>query len=418
MPKYLSAIGRVGALLFTLLVLTAIPAEADEGSSAVNWEERLKALEGRVGDLEGENAELRRRLELLKIEREARGVPIPSGVPEKITGLEDRLSKIEKGLPSKIDVGHGTMKLTGLLQGWYIYDQDANDRFRLRRTEIKLSGKITESEPIEYTIMIDPAQVTESNSATARKSILQDAFFTLGYLPHHTIDIGQYKVGIGEEGTRSSTKIDTIERAYISRTFGDQRDIGVRVSGKRPYLDYNAGVFNGSGQNQADANDQKDVAGRVVLRPLKMWEDDFEALKGFEVGASGYHRFDHGTTLAKKRLGYEARYEYKDFSLKGEYMTGQGTAAHTDSENRTLANGWYGQVGYYFIPKLQGVLKYEGYDTNEESSGDKVKETTVGLNYFIDKYYAKLQLNYIHKDEETEDELANDQIIGALQVAF
>ncbi|MBI4436669.1 MAG: hypothetical protein HY590_04580 [Candidatus Omnitrophica bacterium] len=394
----------------TVGALPLLPLGADEGPSPGDWEKRLKALEGRVKDLEAENTELKRQMGLIKL-KEAAGVPAAPAAP---AGLEDRVAKVEKALPSAIQVGHGTMKVGGLFQGWYVYDQDANDRFRIRRSEISLKGKIAEKEPIDYTIMVDPSQVTESSSATARKSILQDAFFTLGYIPHHTLDIGQYKVGIGEEGTRSSTKIDTIERAFISRTFGDQRDIGVRLNGKWSYLDYNVGVFNGSGQNQADANDQKDVAGRVVVRPLKDWE----LFKGFEVGASGYHRPTHGTTLAKKRLGYEARYEYKDFSLKGEYMTGQGTAAHTDAENRTLANGYYGQIGYYFLPKLQGVLKYEGYDPNEEASDDKVEETTVGLNYFIDKYYAKVQLNYIHKNEETEDEVSNDQVIGALQVAF
>lgn len=402
----------VALFFFVMVFLNVLPVGADEGPSPGDWEGRLKALESRVKDLEGENVELKRQIELLKIEREARGIPT---APEKVISLEERVTKIEKGLPSQIQVGHGTLKVGGLFQGWYVYDQDANDRLRLRRTEIKLNGKITEAEPIEYTVMIDPAQVTEESSS--RDSILQDAFFTLGYIPHHTVDIGQYKVGIGEEGSRSSAKIETIERAFISRTFGDQRDIGVRLNGEWDYLDYNVGVFNGSGQNQSDANDQKDIAGRVVLKPFK----DHELLKGFEVGASGYYRRDHGSTNEKKRLGYETRYEYKNLSLKGEYMTGQGTASsNATSENATLANGWYGQVDYTFdpwCPKLQGVVKFEGWDPNELSSNDKERDLTVGLNYFIDKYHAKAQLNYIHKDEQG-NEIDNDQVIGALQVAF
>lgn len=375
-----------------------------EEGPPVDWEQRLKALESRVETLETENAKLRGQIAMMQGQRQAQKAP-PSA-------FEERVTKVEKSLESRLQVGHGSMKIGGLLQGWYIVDWKEKDRFRLRRTEIKLSGKVGEGQPIEYTVMIDPAQVTEDAS---RKSILQDAFLTLGYIPHHTIDIGQYKVGIGEEGSRPSAKIDTIERAFISRTFGDQRDIGIRLSGKWPAVDYNVGVFNGSGQNQADANDQKDFAGRVVVRPFK----DKELFKGFEIGVSGYYRPDHGSTLAKNRSGYEARYEYKGFSLRGEYLRGQGTASsNATSENRTLANGWYGQLGYYFFPKLQGVLKYEQYDPNEESSNDKIQEITAGFNYFIDKYNAKLQLNYIYKDEEAEDELANDQIIGALQVAF
>ncbi len=67
---------------------------------------------------------------------------------------------------------------------------------------------------------------------------------------------------------------------------------------------------------------------------------------------------------------------------------------------------------------MQGILKYEHYDPNEEAADDKVQEITAGLNYFIEKYNAKWQLNYIHKDEEAEDELQNDQIISAIQIAF
>src|SRR3989338_8745150 len=119
------------------------------------------------------------------------------------------------------------------------------------------------------------------------------------------------------------------------------------------------GVFNDSVMNQADANNQKDIAGRMVFNPFQ----ESEKLKGFEMGVFGYHRPAHGNTFAKKRLGFESRYEYKKLYIKGEYMSGQGTASSSaTTENRTLANGWYGQLGYYFIPKLQGVLKYEQYD--------------------------------------------------------
>lgn len=411
MAKYSSKIFTLLFFSLVLLAVTTFTCEASDGTPEGNWEERFKALESRMGELEAENRELKEEVKTLKAQRETQAAPV-SIAADNTAALEERVTKIEKGLSKNVLVGTGSLKITGLLQGWYVVDQDANDRFRLRRSEFKFGGKIAEEQPIEYAVMIDPAQVTEDAS---RKSILQDFFITLGYVPHHTIDVGQYKVGITEEGSRSSTKIDTIERAYISRTFGDQRDIGIRLSGKWPYVDYNVGVFNGSGMNQADANDQKDIAGRIILKPFK----DSEKLKGLEMGVSGYHRPAQGNTFAKKRLGFESRYEYKKLSIKGEYMSGQGTAASTSTtENRTLANGWYGQLGYYFFPKLQGVLKYEQYDPNQEAANDKAAEATAGINYFIEKYNAKLQLNYIHKDEQKASEVNNDQVIGAIQVAF
>lgn len=339
--------------------------------------------------------------------------------------LEERLTKLEQtaGDKSTIHVGHGTLKLGGLLQGWSVWDENDNDRFRVRRTEVKFSGDILGDQMFKYTVMIDPVQVQEDNT---RRSILQDALFTIdhmSFLPHHKLDLGQYKLPLTEEGLRSSAKLDTAERSYIARTFGDQRDIGAMLTGDWPGVTYQAGVFNGSGQNQADANDQKDVAGRIVVRPLKALklEEEYPDIGQIELGLSGYYRPDHGSTRDKKRLGYEARYEYKNLFLKWEYMFGQGTAsANATSENSTKATGWYVEAGYTlspWIPKLEAVAKFESWDPNELVSLDKERDLTLGLNYFINKENAKVQLNYIHKDEQAT-EIDNDQLIGALQYAY
>ncbi|MBI4003787.1 MAG: hypothetical protein HY353_02085, partial [Candidatus Omnitrophica bacterium] len=237
---------------------------------------------------------------------------------------------------SVIHVGQGTLKVGGLFQGWALWDGNDNDRFRIRRTELKFAGDVLGDERFKYTVMIDPVQVQEDNT---RRTVLQDAFFTLDkidWLPHHKIDLGQYKLPLTEEGLRSSAKLDFAERSFIGRTFGDQRDVGAMLTGEWPALTYQAGVFNGSGQNQSDANDGKDLAGRVVLRPLKAWELVGEApeLGQLEVGMAGYYRHDRGTTREKKRLAYEVRYDYKRLSLKSEYAFGQGTAgSNATTEN-------------------------------------------------------------------------------------
>jgi len=351
-------------------------------------------------------------------------VPTPTARAPKT--VEERLAKLEKDIGDKsvIRVGQGTLKVGGLFQGWALWDGNDNDRFRIRRTELKFAGDILGDERFTYTIMIDPSQVLEDGS---RDSPLQDAFFTIDqipFLPHHKIDLGQYKLPMTEEGLRSSAKLDTAERSFIGRTFGDQRDIGAMLTGEWPYVTYQLGIFNGSGQNQSDPNDQKDLAGRVVLRPLKALEltrTDWD-LGAFEVGVAGYHRPVHGSTLNKKRLGYEARYEFQNLSLKWEYLFGQGTrsGAVSSAENATKATGWYAQAGYTLAPwwpKLQGVVRFESFDPNELASLDQERDLTLGLNYFIERHNAKAQLNWVHKDEQGDD-VGNDQVIAAFQYAF
>ena len=159
--------------------------------------------------------------------------------------LEERLVKLEKdvGDQSVIHVGQGTLKVGGLFQGWAFWDGNDNDRARIRRTELKFAGDILGDERFKYTVMIDPVQVQEDNT---RRSVLQDAFFTVDhmpFLPHHKLDLGQYKLPLTEEGLRSSAKLDTAERSLIGRTFGDQRDIGAMLTGDWPYMMYQLGCL-------------------------------------------------------------------------------------------------------------------------------------------------------------------------------
>ena len=57
-------------------------------------------------------------------------------------------------------------------------------------------------------------------------------------------------------------------RAVVSSTFGDKRDLGVRVEKKFSKVGYSAGVFNGSGLDNFDNNVQKDVALRLETYPV------------------------------------------------------------------------------------------------------------------------------------------------------
>jgi phosphate-selective porin len=327
---------------------------------------------------------------------------------EAPTTIEDRVAKLEKDLgdTSAIRVGQGTLKVGGLFQGWAFWDGDDNDRFRIRRTELRFAGDILGDERFTYTIMVDPAQVTEDGT---RKSVLQDAYFTLDhipYLPHHTIQLGQYKLPSEEEGNRSSAKLDFAERSFIGRTIGEKRDIGAMLRGSWPYADYAVGVFNGDGQNTSDTNDQKDLAAKLVLKPLAGLKD----WGSLELDVFGYHRPNPASVSEKKRLGWGARYEWERLSMKSAYALFQDAAA--------IGHGWYGQCGYFILPKkLQAVARIEGFDPNEGIANNAERDLTLGLNYFLAKHNVKTQLNWVRKDERG-DEIDNDQVIGVFQYAF
>ncbi len=350
----------------------------------------------------------------LKVESQAKTNSIPPS-PAKLPNpeaskprtLSENLKRylLEKpeSLPQEklpMEVGMGSARLGMLLQEWYTFDDHAHDTFRHRRMEFGVSGKLTDH--FNWKFQIDPALVREDNTT---RSILKDVYFSFDGIPHHEVRLGQYKVPITEEGFRNSGLIDTIERSFIGRTFGDKRDIGLMTLGSWKYVDYQVGVFNGDELNRFDSNDQKDLAARLVLKPFP----DSPFLKGFQGGTNMYFRTTNGSADDKKRIGAEARYEYGPLALKAEYMQGQ--------DGIVPANGWYTQAGYRFLPRWETVFRFEGFDPNERISENKEYDTTIGLNYFLVHPTTKLQLNYVHKDAQRNGTTDN-QIVGAVQYAF
>jgi len=307
-------------------------------------------------------------------------------------------------VPESVKAGFGELKIEGLLQLWYFHDETSGkgegkaDSFRLRRTELMFSGKILPE--AAWTVMFDLSKALDINNETIDQEtrILQDFNFDLGYIPHHVVSVGQFKLPLTEEGLRSSVRLDTIERSFIGRTFGDHRDIGIQLRGEWKYVDYWLGAFNGSGQNRLDVNDYKDLSGRIVFKPID----------GLEIGMSGLTGKNGEASSDRNRIGGEIRYEYNDLSLKGEYMKAK--------DSKLEREGWYAQIGYFlpFKPELQGVFKYDEFENDDNK---EERHITLGLNYFIKEDYFKLQINYVHRDE-SKNEKDNDQVITALQIAF
>ena len=174
-------------------------------------------------------------------------------------------------------------------------------------------------------------------------------------------------------------------------------------------FDYALGVFNGAGINRADTNEQKDLIGRLVFRPIK----------DFTVGTS-YYLGDYTVATAsslspvvrkdaRRRIGTEFSYVKDPISLKGEYIKGNDGATNKD--------GWYLQTGYYFIPKkFQGVFKFDTYDPDTKVSKNEKDVYTLGGNWYFNKS-AFLQVNYEFKDEKAK-ETDNNALTGQLTLQF
>src|SRR5205814_1538949 len=154
----------------------------------------------------------------------------------------------------------------------------------LRRLEVSGYGEIIPGF-VKYRMMFDLARVrdtfTTANAApatgtapvpvrtfTTAISPLQDFFITFSS-PYVDFTIGQFKNPISWEGYQPSSKIHMVERSFIANTLGGLRDVGVKIEKSFDKFMYVVDLFNGPGQNNLDNNNQKDIAARVEIYPVK-----------------------------------------------------------------------------------------------------------------------------------------------------
>jgi hypothetical protein len=333
-------------------------------------------------------------------------------------------------VPTTLKVGDGELKFGMLLQAWYVADDSpastgsswlgnttGYNTFRLRRSEIKLSGRLAPDWAFE--VMIDPAKSQFSGTGPAADSkILQDLAVSYVGLKGYEFALGQKKIYLTEEGsTRSSSEIDFAERAQVTRAFSDQRQTGFFFKGD--FSRAVAGYFsatNGVPSNAiSNTNDTLFLTARLDIKPVS----------GLMFGASGASGSTSGGTahLGLTRYAAHVRYDGPEdlpIGFRAEYLTATDEQAGKPDLKR---DGYYVTVLYTIAKQYQFALRYDTLDNNKDVSGNRTTMMTAGLHYLIKGKNINLKLDYfdIKQDgRKVNGVLAEKykQAVLAAQIAF
>lgn len=282
------------------------------------------------------------------------------------------------------------------------------DGFDIRRARLDLKGAIT------------PYWSYRLQTELAGTPKILDIYGECKIKSYFNITLGQFRVPFSLENTANTPKLETIDLSQVVEALtarskdviGNQNgnDIGVQFNGSiiklsdRPLFDYYIGLFNGSGINVSDKNENKSIAGRLVFHPIK----------GLDLGYSIYNGIDvFGTPASnhkRNRWGVELKYDFQQFSLRSEFIQG----GDSDIER----NGWYAQTGYYIIPqKLQLLLKYDRYDPNTTNPGDISTCYTGVLNYNFNNW-TRIQVGYTIRLEQKYYYSNNNMGVIQYQIGF
>lgn len=332
--------------------------------------------------------------------------------------------------PPQVESGFGSIKFDGLLQTQYANGSQRGDNtLRIRRAELKLSGKVAPH--VSWAVMIDPAkalslrqssasiggqQVVIDESVNQSSRTLQDALVTIGLDKGYSIDVGQYKLPFAYEGPNPTSQVITVERPQFASdrarggSLGDVRDIGVTVRGSVwPSSKLAVGLFDGTGeaQNATDANDQKVFVANLAT-PVPF-------LSGLTLGMSGVYGGSPNSEHARRdRLGALAEFLRPSFTARAEYIRGVDGDVHRE--------GYYEVLAYKLNKTFELVQRVDYFDPDVRRAGSFADEGATdflaGLNYYIAGHNAKLQLNAVNRSWHHHRFSSTRQLLLNLQTAW
>ena len=246
------------------------------------------------------------------------------------------------------------LRLSGYIQGGFRWDQHAtpSSTFYLHRARLSLTGDAAK-EKIDYRLQVDMAGSPK----------ICDLYFRYKPLKELNLQLGQFKIPFSYENENCGpTTVEFIEYSYITTYLARNngaydgingatgRDIGFQLYGSifecdgYSILNYNVGVFNGSGINAKDHNSSKDFIARLIVKPFK----------GFAVsGSYMYAETNHGNNMYMKspRFAVGAWYENGTWIGRAEYVHANFGEIGTDA--------FYALAGYNFEKPWSVYARYE-----------------------------------------------------------
>jgi len=332
------------------------------------------------------------------------------------------------------------LKIGGRLQTQYKHINNGSatktntDEFLVRRARLTFKGQVTPWGFFKMQPEFGKGAVT-----------LKDAYIGItphSLLPGFELDIGNQYVQFSREALNSSKYLHFVERTTTSQ-FAPFRQMGVNLTQKLfdKKLVISGGLFNGSlntgkvgaaglAKNQiyhidlsgfggsAGQPSSQMLAGRIEFSPFgnfKKTQGDFSGDPQMQV-AVNYYGQSLGAIFAaanngfidSKAIGADAAFRGYGLSIEGEWirrtLTFDATNPTVGVAGRAVDQNAYSiQGGYMIVPQFELAARYEqlDFDNNNVYTGtkgeDKVREFTVGANYYIKKHHMKIQANYVKK---------------------
>ncbi len=285
--------------------------------------------------------------------------------------------------------------VSGYAQGGFEYNHryGSENEFTFNRAVLTVQGQITDR---WYAVL----------SANLKGGTVLEYYTDYTVAPFLKARIGQFKNPYTFENQISTADIDLIHGGslamrYLAATDGTDimnsassgRDLGFMVHGDFLYglFNYAVAVMNGQGMNKSDGNNQKDIIARLNFK----LGDNF-ALGGSYLKGKGHALANNyalgiaqGENYRRDRWAFGGKYKSRLFDLSSEVLGGK--------DKDSYSKGFYASSRVHFTPKLDLILSYDYFNTNEFDKYDAKAEGApkVSPNELQNQLFNEIQSNYV-----------------------
>ncbi len=272
---------------------------------------------------------------------------------------------------SLMKIGQATAqpKIGGFMQMLYSQNENQNQT-EVQRAWFKITGEFNDGKT-GYLVIL--------NSGGTK--ILHNAFIWFKISQFSKISVGKFIPVFGRNWPTYPVDLSTINFSQTGCQTLLVRDVGITWSVERKAWDFKLSLMNGQeaiGDNGQDDNKEKDVYGRLVLKPLSYLEFG----SSFRLGKSKEEN--------SEVMGADFLIGNEKINLTGELIS---------SQRQENILGWYILGFYQPLKPIQLVVWFEKVEN--KTLGISQKFTTLGINYFVQPN-TRIVLNYLVISDEAD----------------
>ncbi len=336
-------------------------------------------------------------------------------VYDSISGQQVQVNAYQKILSNLAGIPQG-VTIGGYGEVLYNQPQSSNGELDVQRLVMLFGYKFDDR--VQF--------VTEIEFEHVKEVFVEQAFVNYSIANSTNIRAGLLLVPMGivnefhEPTTFNGVERPSMDNAIVPTTW---REIGMGVSGRMDALSlrYQAYIFNGflshnnsggvlSGSNGLRNGRQKG-AKSIVSQFNFSSKIDFYGIQNLRLGLAGYFGRTQsdddfintlGSTIGISMIGLDARYNYKRFSSRGQFVNAflSDTEQYNTLTGKDLGKellGYYIEVAYNLLPlvnkqRLDAFVRYEDYNTHANTAGNLTqnlayhrKEWTLGFSYHLSR---------------------------------